>query len=325
MGICGQHALRDMNNIQEGECRALLSSTAALASNPFLSLALFKQNNNLNNSLQVYHMATPSAPSQTATTATTACTGSTCLVVKQVVLFFIKSASSVSVDYSSSYVVLGNTVVTGSTYVYIKYSYQFVSQSGNFPYSSTIGYSKNAPLVLLKSSTSGSTTNYYKVFNPVNLAFINVDGTCRASSGVDSDHSNLITLKLGVNSIYTCLGSSLLAATNLKQAFDLVGSIGSASTSLSDYIAIDYAPASSATNQNLQLVFYYVSIGTQAAPQYQITKAVLNPLSVSTNGQFTLFVEYVAVNTSVILNLPSPPIIDAYLPDDFLYPFYVAE
>ena len=68
-----------------------------------------------------------------------------------------------------------------------------------------------------------------------------------------------------------------------------------------------------------------MSIGTQSSPQYQITKAVLNPLSVNSNNQFSLFVEYVAVNTSLILNLPSPPILDAYLPDDFLYPFYVAE
>lgn len=31
-----------------------------------------------------------------------------------------------------------------------------------------------------------------------------------------------------------------------------------------------------------------------------------------------------SVSNAVMLNLPSPPVIDAYLPDDFLYPFYVA-
>lgn len=104
----------------------------------------------------------------------------------------------------------------------------------------------------------------------------------------------------------------------------MVGSIGSATSSLNDYVSIDFSAAAAATNQNLQLVFYYLPIGTQANPQYQITKAVLNPLTVTSNNQFTLFVEYVGVSSSIVLNLPSPPVINAYLPDDFLYPFYVA-
>lgn len=229
-----------------------------------------------------------------------------------------------SVDYSSSYVVLGNTAITAATYVLIKYSYQFVSQAGNYPYSSTIGYAQGAPLVLLKSLTSGSSTNYYKIFNPVNLAFADLDGTCRGNSYSDADASNLITLRFGVNGVYTCQGSSSLVLNNLKLAFDMVGSIGSAAFSLSDYVSIDFTPAASASNQNLQLLFYYFPIGTQANPQYQITRAVLNPLTVTSNNQFTLFVEYVGVSSSIVLNLPSPPVIDAYLPDDFLYPFYVA-
>jgi hypothetical protein len=247
-------------------------------------------NNNLNGSLQVYLMTAPSAAAQSNTTLSTSCTGTTCLVVKQVRLFFLRTASTVSVDYSSSYVVLGNTVISAGSYVYLKYSYQFLSQAGNFPYPSTVGYAKNSALTLLKTSTSGTTTNYYKIFNPVNLAFVNLDGTCRTATTSDSDHSNLISFRFGVNGAYSCLGSSTMAATNLKQAFDMVGSIGSAATSLSDYVTIDYSLASSVTNQNLQLVFYYISIGTQASPQYQITKAVLNPLTTSTNSQFTLFV-----------------------------------
>ena len=67
-------------------------------------------------------------------------------------------------------------------------------------------------------------------------------------------------------------------------------------------------------------------IGTSTSPQYQITKAVVSPVTVTStgNGQFSLFVEYISVSNSLILNLPSPPTIDAYLPNDFLYPFYVA-
>ena len=68
-------------------------------------------------------------------------------------------------------------------------------------------------------------------------------------------------------------------------------------------------------------------IGTSTSPQYQITKAVVIPVipvASTGNGQFSLFVEYISVSNSLILNLPSPPTIDAYLPNDFLYPFYVA-
>lgn len=313
-----------MHNIMEGECRVLFSSTGSLSTNNFLSLALFKTNNNLGGALQIYVLASNTAAAQNASTSSSTCTGNLCLVVRQVKLFFIKSGGSVSVDYSSSYVVLGNIALNVPTYVLIKYSYQFISQAGNYPYSSTIGYAKGAPLVLLKSLTSGSSTSYYKIFNPVNLAFMDMDGSCRANTNADAGPSNLITLKFGVNSVYTCQGSSSLILNNLKQAFDMVGSIGSSASSLDDYVNIDYSPASSATNQNLQLVFYYLPIGTKANPQYQITKAVLNPLAVANNAQFTLFVEYVGVSSSIVLNLPSPPVIDAYLPDDFLYPFYVA-
>lgn len=324
MGVCGQYTLRDMHNIQEGECRVLFSSTGSLSSNNFLSLSQFKNSNNLSGSLQVYVMSTNTAAALNGSTSSSSCTGNLCLVVRQVKLFFIKNGGTVTVDYSSSYVVLGNIVLNAPTYVLIKYSYQFISQAGNYPYSSTTGYTKGAPLALLKSLLSGSSTTYYKIFNPVNLAFMDMDGSCRANSNADAGPSNLITLKFGVNAIYTCQGSSSLILNNLKQAFDMVGSIGSAASSLDDYVNIDFAPSASATNQNLQLVFYYLPIGTQANPQYQITKAVLNPLAVTYNDQFTLFVEYVGVSSSIVLNLPSPPVIDAYLPDDFLYPFYFA-
>jgi hypothetical protein len=37
-----------------------------------------------------------------------------------------------------------------------------------------------------------------------------------------------------------------------------------------------------------------------------------------------LNIEYQPISNLVTLNVPNPPTIDAYLPDDFLYPFYVA-
>ena len=121
-----------------------------------------------------------------------------------------------TVDYSSSYVVMGNTVISGPSYIYVKYSYEFIPQAGSFPYSSTQGYSNGSLLNLVKAVTSSNSTSYYKMFNPVNLAFINIDGSCRTSSSNDSDQINLISLKFGVNSLYTCYGASPIASTNLK-------------------------------------------------------------------------------------------------------------
>lgn len=327
MGLCGKYLLRDMNIIQDGACRVYLT-TSTLSTNNYLSLSKFAGNNNLAlGSLVVYFLTTPSASLQNITLASAAtssntCTSTTCMVIKQVKLNFIKTSSSVIVDYNSSYIVMGNTDISTGAYVYVKYSYQFIPQVMTFPSPSSIGYSKGSLLNLVKNS-SNSTTSYYKIFNPVNLAFINTDGTCRTTSS-DSDHSNLISFKFGVNAIYTCLGTTSLAYSNLKQAFDTIGSLGSSSTNSNDYITIDYTTSVPSNNQNIQLVFYYVSIGTQANPQYQIVKAVLNPLSVASNNQFSLFVEYMPLSNSVVLNMPSPPIIDAYLPNDFLYPFYVA-
>ena len=78
------------------------------------------------------------------------------------------------------------------------------------------------------------------------------------------------------------------------------------------------------TANSLQLVFFYLPVGTEDNPQYKIANAQLNGITASTTNQPTLFIEFEQVATSVILNTPSPPTIDASLPDDFLYPFYVA-
>lgn len=240
MGLCSSFVLRDMNNIQDDSCRTYVGSTSDVSSHDFLTLSKFASNNNLlTTSLPVYYMKDATSPLINSTfSASSSCSGTTCLVIKQIKLNFIKSGSTSTVDYSSSYIVMGNTYVNGPTYINIKYSYGFISKTSNYGYSSTVAYSKNSLLTLLKSSTN---TTYYKIFNPVNLGFINTDGKCRATSTDDSDQSNLISLRFGVNSVYSCYGSSSsLAYTNLKEAFDYVGSIGSSSTNLADYIKIDY-------------------------------------------------------------------------------------
>jgi hypothetical protein len=184
--------------------------------------------------------STPLTNSTMASGTSSSCSGGgTCYVIKQIKLTFIRSGSSSTIDYNSSYIVMGNTYINinGPTYISIKYIYQFISAVNNYGQSSTKGYSKNSLLSLVKSSTNSA---YYKMFNPINLAFINTDGSCRTATS-DSDQSNLISFRFGVNSVYSCLGSSsTFTYNNLNAAIDYVGSIGSSTTNLADFIKIDY-------------------------------------------------------------------------------------
>lgn len=77
--------------------------------------------------------------------------------------------------------------------------------------------------------------------------------------------------------------------------------------------------------QSVQLLFSYIKIGAAGSEQYKIVKADILPVSpvVSQNWK-SLFVEFRLVPTDIIMNAPPPPKINAYLPNDFLYPFYVA-
>ena len=84
-----------------------------------------------------------------------------------------------------------------------------------------------------------SATTATKIFNPVNLAFRNTDGTCRATAADNADASNLVHLQFGVNSVLSCVGtSSTFLSTNLIALFNYVGSLGISSTSLSDYVQL---------------------------------------------------------------------------------------
>ena len=96
-------------------------------------------------------------------------------------------------------------------------------------------------------------------------------------------------LYFGVNTILSCVGSSSMLLASIQNSFNYIGSIGSASSSLGDYVplAID---SNLNNNTNLQLLFHYIKIGTQNYPQYQIIKAKLVGLSASPIGQPTLFV-----------------------------------
>lgn len=96
--------------------------------------------------------------------------------------------------------------------------------------------------------------------------------------------------------------------------------------SLGDFISIDFSQLTNNNNMGVKISIFYQPIGTQFYPQYEITKASASPISIdfSNPNQYSLVVEYIKISSDITLYLPSPPIIDAYLPNDFLYPFYVA-
>ena len=182
------------------------------------------------------------------------------------------------IDYSTSYLVVGTAYVNSPSYIYISYSYQFMADKQSFPYPSNQGYTFGSPLNLLLNATSGTTTTFYKIFNPINLAFKKKDGSCRTATTDIVDPTDLITLSFGVKYIISCTGSTSLIATNLPSIFTHVGSYGLSSTNLYDFVGTTVASGIS-SSQNVQLVFYYVSIGTAKNKQYQIVKAAINGLN----------------------------------------------
>ncbi len=183
LGTCGDYTLRDMNNIQDDSCRAYISASASsgtVLAHDYLSFPQFADNNNLvKSSLNVYFLKDPSTSSVNTSSASSSCSGNICQVIKQIKLTFIKNSTSTLIDYNSSYIVMGNTLISGPTYINIKYSYSFISKSSNYGYSSAKAYTKNSLLTFLKSSTNST---YYKIFNPVNLAIMDTDGNCRSAS-----------------------------------------------------------------------------------------------------------------------------------------------
>lgn len=120
----------------------------------------------------------------------------------------------------------------------------------------------------MKTVPNGTAKNYYKIFNPINLAFINIGGACRSSTSDNSDQSNLYNFRFGVDSILSCFGASALLVDNLKNAFDYIGKFGSSLNSLGDFVSIDFSQLTSNNNMGVKISIEYKPIGTQFYPQY---------------------------------------------------------
>jgi hypothetical protein len=143
MGLCSDYVLRKGQIIKDGSCRKFVS-TSNIATDGYLSVSIFLGNNNINPStFKIYDMNQPSSAQATSSLASTyvpTVSGSTYSVIKQINLVFIKSGTGYIVDDTSSYIVVGSVTLNPSSYVYIKYSYDFISKVGDYSYSSNIGY-----------------------------------------------------------------------------------------------------------------------------------------------------------------------------------------
>ena len=162
-----------------------------------------------------------------STTCTTSGTDEICTVLKELNLFFIAGTSTI--DYTTSYAIVGQTTISsGGSYVRISYSYRWMDSATELPYSSNMAYAWKSELVFLKQDS----TNYYRMFNPLNLAFKQLDGSCRTTTTDSASPDNLVTVRFGVNSIHSCIGTTSLLSANIQGAISHVGTIGSASNFL---------------------------------------------------------------------------------------------
>lgn len=176
--------------------------------------------------------------------------------------------------------------------------------------------------MLLKSVVVTATpTTYFRVENPLSLGFRKADGsTCRTSTS-DSADGSLVRLTFGNNQFYSCKGDSSLLYANLKASFNYVGTMGSASTTLGDFTAVTWP--SIADTQSIKLNIFYQKVGAAENPQYYVTNMTVQDVS-SLNQAHTIYIEYQELTTTPAMYIPPPPRVHAYLPNDFLYPFYVA-
>ena len=102
------------------------------------------------------------------------------------------------------------------------------------PYSSKIGYTFGSRLNLLYKDLG---TNYYKIVNPLSLAFRKPDGSCRTSS-TELAGNSYVDIQFGVNQAISCLGTSNVIYQNLALAFNWVGKYGVSSNKLSQYLNV---------------------------------------------------------------------------------------
>lgn len=105
----------------------------------------------------------------------------------------------------------------------------------------------------------------------------------------------------------------------------MVGVMGSSNSAIADYTTISWPTGTaSSDSNNVLLKVYYTKIGAEASPQYYVLRVMAELIS-NTAKEKVLFVEYQEVTGSPQMYIPPPPKVDAYLANDFLYPFYVAQ
>ena len=171
------------------------------------------------------------------TSTAASCSSNDCSNVVRLVKLFFKNDNTISTDFS--YIVVGKAEITDGSYVSVQYDYQYLTSSSSFAISSNQAYTIGAPLQLLQLSTA--TTEYYKIQNPINLAFKDINGACQTTAGTDSSDS-LVELVFGKNVMYTCYGATSIISTQLSELMSTntlyVGKLGSANTILADYTAI---------------------------------------------------------------------------------------
>ena len=114
--------------------------------------------------------------------------------------------------------------------------------------------------------------------------------------------------------------------TLFQSLFNYVGAFGSSSSKLADYVSVTFPSSAILSTESVRLLINYIPIGTELDPQYQITHAIIESTGIISTTEVYLFVEFEMITTgsSVFMNVPPPPTVQAPLPDDFLYPFYVA-
>lgn len=123
-------------------------------------------------------------PSNTTTT----CSNGNCFNVVKFVKFYIKPDTNV-VNQTLSYIVVGDALAnTLPGYYNIKYDYLYLNSDSSFANASNVGYKIGTYLQLMKSNmTSASTFSYFKISNPINLAFRKPNGDCRTSTTDPTD------------------------------------------------------------------------------------------------------------------------------------------
>ena len=173
-GLCRISSQITKNNEQSSSCRVYLSQASDIA-NTVLSIS--KLQSSLGITLKKFTTKTSTSSSASNQTLATSCTGVDCTNVVRQIRIFINSDTG-AID-SNSYVVVGSLTADQKGYITVDYQYTFITTSGSaitLPYTSYVGYTLKCTLNLMFKDSSN---NYFKIMNPINLAFRKPDGTCR--------------------------------------------------------------------------------------------------------------------------------------------------